>query len=65
MAELSYIPFAKCALCGNGLIRGEANGSIWAYCPIGATGPLDAHTAYVIGELPRTRKQIKEEITDG
>jgi hypothetical protein len=41
-----------CPLCGEiGLARGKHKGAEWAYCPKNATGPADAHTAYILRVL--------------
>ena len=37
----------------------EWRGQVWVYCPLGATGPLDAHTAYPIKEYRPTRDEIE------
>lgn len=42
-----------CPLCGAvGLTRKRYKGQTWLYCSNGATGPQDAHTAYVVDEAP-------------
>ena len=37
----------------------EWHGQVWLYCPLGATGPGDAHTAYPIKEYRPTRDEIE------
>ena len=42
------IPGTYCPLCGDiGLFAAVRGEEVWAYCAQGATGPEDAHTAYV------------------
>ena len=44
---LMKMPGTYCPLCGNmGLIAVKVRGKVWVYCPMGATGIKDAHTAY-------------------
>ena len=37
----------------------EWRGQVWLYCPLGATGPGDAHTAFPIKEYRPTRDEIE------
>ena len=48
---MKLIDGTYCPLCpaGTQLAEGVYDGKRWAFCPNGATGPEDAHTAYVIG----------------
>ena len=40
-----------CPLCGErDLRRAVVDGIVFAYCPVRATGPSDAHTAFPIGK---------------
>ena len=42
------IPGTYCPLCGDiGLFAAVLGEEVWAYCAQGATGPEDAHTAYI------------------
>lgn len=51
------IPSTYCPLCGDiGLFAAVRDGEVWAYCAQGATGPEDAHTAYI---YPRDRLPIE------
>ena len=65
---MKLIQGTYCPLCpaGTQLAEGVYDGKRWAFCPNGATGPEDAHTAYVIGvvEAPRSRVR-KPEATEG
>lgn len=41
------------------LSAAEWRGQVWLYCPLGATGPGDAHTAFPIREYRPTREEIE------
>ena len=60
LKQLGTVLGTYCPLDGSmHLSAAEWRGQVWVYCPLGATGPADAHTAFPIREYREMRDDIE------